>query len=62
MVKNVDSTENWAVVSSTNMFGQANATGDHPTDADTLAFNTQGNISTTNARISQLHNGIRILT
>ena len=62
MVKNVDSSENWCIANSTDAFGYAQATGDHPTDAETLAINTSSQISTTNARISQITSGIRILS
>ena len=59
---NSQSGQSWTVVDTIHAYGKNNSSGDHPTDAKTNYMNTNASMTTTNARISQIPNGIRILS
>jgi len=60
IVKNTQENQPWVVSNSTYAFGYFNATGGHPTDAETINTDANTAMSTTNARIYQTPNGINI--
>ena len=61
LVKNADATASWCVVNTTYGYGKFRPSVGSPSDALTLATNANSAMSTSNARISQIPNGIRIM-